>query len=96
MSGRVVFEWDSAKDRRNQAIHQVSFAEARLAFEDPNRLIIQDLAHSQTEPRYFCLGKVARGILTVRFTYRGKRIRIFGAGFWRKGRRRYEEEQRTR
>jgi hypothetical protein len=28
-------------------------------------------------------------IITVRFTYRGKRIRIFGAAFWRAGRKKY-------
>jgi hypothetical protein len=32
-----------------------------------------------------CFGHVDRGILTVRFTYRGGIIRIFDAGFWRKG-----------
>ncbi len=31
-------------------------------------------------------------IMTVRFTYRGRKIRIFGAAFWRKGKKRYEEE----
>lgn len=32
------------------------------------------------------------GILTVRFTYRGSVIRIFGAGYWRKGKAIYEHE----
>ncbi len=32
------------------------------------------------------------GILTVRFTYRGETIRILGAGYWRKGKRIYEEK----
>lgn len=30
--------------------------------------------------------------LTVRFTYRGSVIRIFGAGYWRKGKVIYERE----
>jgi hypothetical protein len=34
------------------------------------------------------------GILTVRFTYRGHVIRIYGAGYWRKGRRIYEEQNK--
>jgi uncharacterized DUF497 family protein len=46
------------------------------------------------EPRLFCIGHTARGILMVRFTYRGDTIRIIGAGYWRKGRRLYEKENR--
>ena len=43
-------------------------------------------AHSGEEPRLLCIGRTERGILTVRFTYRGETIRIIGAGYWRKGR----------
>lgn len=96
MAERIVFEWDDEKDRRNQAKHGVSFQAARKAFEDQHRVIIEDLAHSKTEQRYFCLGKVGQDVLTVRFTYRAGRIRIFGAGYWRKGKSRYEQEQRGR
>lgn len=90
--GRIVFEWDLQKDKLNQLKHGVSFKQARKAFKDPNRIIIEDLEHSAKEKRFFCLGKVTDGILTVRFTFRNNRIRIFGAGFWRRGRRRYEQE----
>jgi hypothetical protein len=34
---------------------------------------------------------VGGGVLTVRFTFRGGIIRIFGAGYWRKGKRIYEQ-----
>jgi len=37
---------------------------------------------------------VAEGILTVRFTYRENTIRIFGAGFWRKGKKIYEQQDK--
>jgi uncharacterized DUF497 family protein len=87
------FEWDEEKNRENQAKHGVSFEEAQEAFADPNLRIIRDLEHSESEERWFCLGKVERGILTVRFTYRGNKIRIFGAGFWRKGKTRYEQKR---
>jgi hypothetical protein len=30
--------------------------------------------------------------MTVRFAHRGGKIRIFGAAFWRKGKKRYEKE----
>jgi uncharacterized protein len=46
-----------------------------------------------SERRYFCIGKVDGEVLTVRFTWRRGKIRIFGAGYWRKGKQVYEEEQ---
>lgn len=90
---RIEFEWDSEKDVSNQEKHGVSFYVAQYAFADPNRVILGDITHStETEQRFFCVGKVGEGILTVRFIYRERRIRIFGAGFWRKGKRIYEEQ----
>jgi uncharacterized DUF497 family protein len=86
------FEWDANKDNENQDKHGVSFFLAQYAFADPRRVIAEDTAHSETEKRYFCFGEVDDGILTVRFTYRGGVIRIFGAGYWRKGKAIYERE----
>jgi uncharacterized DUF497 family protein len=94
MAAEASFEWDNAKDRLNCAKHGVSFTQAQAAFFDPRRVIAKDLEHSGGEPRYFCLGSVAGGVLTVRFTYRAGRIRIFGAGYWRKGKRIYEQQNR--
>jgi uncharacterized protein len=70
----------------------VSFGLAQFAFADPRRVIAQDISHSETESRYYCFGWVGGGILTVRFTHRDDVIRIFGAGYWRKGKRVYERE----
>ena len=92
MKKRSDFEWDPAKDQLNQKKHGVSFALAQLAFLDHNRVILEDLEHSADEKRYYCLGEVGDGILTVRFTYRSHKIRIIGAGYWRKGKRIYERE----
>lgn len=86
------FEWDPEKDLLNQTKHDVSFAEAQFAFAYLRRVIAEDLTHGVGEKRYFCFGKVGEGILTVRFTYRRGIIRIFGAGYWRKGRQIYERE----
>jgi hypothetical protein len=47
---------------------------------------------SQTEKRYYCFGAVQGGILTVRFTYRRGIVRVFGAGYWGKGKQIYERE----
>jgi len=94
MTQRSDFEWDSAKDLINQQKHSVSFAFAQLAFLDHQRIILEDLEHSVDENRYYCLGKVTDGILTVRFTYRKSKIRIIGAGYWRKGKKIYERENK--
>jgi hypothetical protein len=40
------------------------------------------------------IGRAGDGIMTVRFTYRGNVIRIYGAGYWRKGRKIYEEQNK--
>jgi hypothetical protein len=86
------FEWDPEKDRENQAKHEVSFTMAQLAFADRRRVIAEDLSHSSGEKRYYCFGWVEGGVLTVRFTYRDNIIRIFGAGYWRRGKKIYERE----
>lgn len=86
------FEWDEEKDKENQAKHKVSFYLAQRAFLDPNRVIAEDVSHSQEEKRFYCIGCVGKEIITVRFTYRGNVIRIYGAGYWRKGRKIYEAQ----
>ncbi len=86
------FEWNEKKDIENQRKHQVSFQEDQMAFVDPYRVIARDLGHSETEDRFYCFGKVGEGVLTVRFTYREKWIRLIGAGYWRKGKAVYEQE----
>ena len=88
------FDWDENKDTDNQEKHGVTFFQAQHAFADPHRVIAEDPAHSEDEERYFCFGEVEGGILTVRFTYRDGVIRIFGAGYWRKGKAIYERENK--
>jgi uncharacterized DUF497 family protein len=88
------FEWDQFKNVANVAKHGVDFVLAQRAFLDPDRIIAENVRHSSNERRYFCIGAVDGEILTVRFTWRGKKIRIFGAGYWRKGKQVYEERQR--
>ena len=87
----MTFEWDENKNSENIRKHQVSFEKAQDPFFDANRMILEDVKHSCSEKRYFCIGKTDEGILTVRFTIRGQNIRIFGAGYWRQGKKLYEE-----
>ena len=88
------FEWDPEKDKENQKKHEVPFEVAQYAFADPDRVIAEDLDHGQDEKRYFCFGIVGGGVLTVRFAARGRIIRIIGAGYWRKGKRIYEKQNK--
>ncbi|MEA2040220.1 MAG: BrnT family toxin [Thermodesulfobacteriota bacterium] len=87
-----IFEWDDLKNEQNKEKHGISFFDAQYAFADPHRVIIEDLDHSQDEERFFCLGKVKGGVMTVRFTERQGKIRIIGAGYWRKGRNIYDQK----
>ena len=88
------FDWDDNKNEENQKKHNVSFEEAQLACLDKDRIIAKDLEHSKIEERYYFFGKIVHGILTVRFTYRDNKIRIIGAGYWRKGKQLYEKENK--
>ncbi|OGS01039.1 MAG: hypothetical protein A3G41_05050 [Elusimicrobia bacterium RIFCSPLOWO2_12_FULL_59_9] len=94
MLGMLRFEWNDEKDRKNQSKHGASFKIAQYAFSDIKRVIAEDLEHSGEEKRFFCFGLVRGGVLTVRFTLGKNRIRIIGAGYWRRGKRIYEEENK--
>jgi uncharacterized protein len=89
------FEWGPAKDAENLRKHGVSFIDAQRAFVDPRRVIARDLSHSRSEQRFYCFGLLDGGIVNVRFTYRGGVIRIFGAGYWRQGKRFYEAQSKV-
>jgi len=86
------FVWDSSRELVNIHKHGIDFITASKAFKDPNRKIYIDSKHSLKEERLFCIGKIAKRIVTVRFIYRDDKIIIFGAGYWRKGKVYYEKK----
>ena len=90
----MIFEWDPQKAVDNEIKHGVSFLQATGAFRDPKLVLAEDASHSSAEPRYLAFGRVGAGILTVRFTLRGERVRIIGAGYWRRGKAYYEQANR--
>jgi len=91
---KIRFEWDKEKDKENQTKHGVSFRLARHSFLDPHRMIAQDVTHSAGEERFYCMWRVNDDVVTVRLTFRGNIIRLLGVGYWRKGRKIYEEENK--
>jgi uncharacterized protein len=92
---RTYFECEDVKDRENFARYDISFETAQRVFLDSHRVIAEDVEHSGPESRFYCIGRVGVGIATVRFTYRQGMIRIFGAGYWRKGKKLYETQNQV-
>jgi uncharacterized DUF497 family protein len=87
------FEWDEEKNRINQEKHGITFEEAQRVFLYPLRIEVEDETHgSGDEVRLRCIGMIEGGVVTVRYTHRNGKIRIYGAGFWRKERKAYEKE----
>lgn len=75
------FDWDDGNSRKNEK-HGVSTAEAEQVFFNAPLLLLNDTAHSQTEPRLHALGKTDQGrTLHIAFTLRqsGERIRVTSA-----------------
>ena len=87
------FEWDFFKEQYNIEKHGVDFKTAMLVFKDPNLVVLMDRAHSIQEERFWGMGLANGHIMTVRFVYRGAKIRILGAGYWRKGAQYYEKKK---
>ena len=75
----ITFEWDDKKNKLNQKLHGIAFEDAKFVFNDPFKVILPDLYHSEKEERWIAIGIVNR-ILFVVFTERGENIiRIISA-----------------
>ena len=75
----ITFEWDDKKNKLNQKLHGIAFEDAKFVFNDPFKLILPDLYHSEKEERWLAIGIVNR-VLFVVFTERGDNIiRIISA-----------------
>ena len=75
----IVFEWDDRKNRLNRKIHGISFEDAMFVFNDPHKIILPDLFHSENEERWLAIGIVSR-LLFVVFTEKSENIiRIISA-----------------
>jgi uncharacterized DUF497 family protein len=75
----MTFEWDEEKNTLNKKLHGIDFEDAKLVFNDPFKVILPDLYHSEKEERWLAIGVVSR-VLFVVFTERGENIiRIISA-----------------
>ncbi len=54
----MAYECDPLKELRNRVKHGISFEQAILALEDPQRRFFYDPKHSRQEQRFYCVGKV--------------------------------------
>ena len=76
------FTWDERKNRTNQQVHGVSFAEAQTVFYDNMARLIDDPDHSIDEDRFILLGMSQNlRLLAVCHAYyeEGHLIRIISA-----------------
>jgi len=88
----VQFEWDATKEKENLRKHGIGFAVAVECFFDPGGFALSDRLHSTVEERFYWVGRNRTGrVLTVRYTKRGRVIRIIGVAEWRKFREMYHE-----
>jgi len=86
------FQWDKGNSDKNWEKHGVSRLECEQLFFNKPSLVFKDEEHSQTENRYYGLGRTNRDRrLFVVFTVRGDEIRIISArDMNRRERRSYE------
>ncbi len=90
------FEWDIAKEDANLKKHGVDFSRVSVAFDDLNRVLGPNRGRSSIEPRFQLIGFDGVDILTVTFTLRTGVMRVINAGYWRKGRKIYEKQNKTK
>ena len=76
----VGFDWDDEKARENLRRHGVSFPDSTQAFEDELGAYGQDPEHGRIDERWRRIGHLRDGrLVVVRYTYRGRTIRIISA-----------------
>lgn len=90
----VGFDWDAGNTRKNDK-HGVSMAEAEQVFFNAPLLTVEDVAHSQLEPRLHALGQTDAGRrlhITCTLRASGTLIRVISArDMHRKERAIYEQ-----
>ena len=74
------FDWDAGNQRKSQDKHGISQNEAEQVFFNMPLLLLDDVKHSQNEPRFHAYGKTDNAkLLHITFTIRNKKIRVISA-----------------
>ena len=74
------FEWDAHNRDKNLVAHGVTNEACEEAFFDPDKKILEDMVHSQNEPRYILIGSTnQKRLLFIVFTLRRSKIRVISA-----------------
>jgi uncharacterized DUF497 family protein len=89
------FDWDDGNSRKSADKHDVSQAEAESVFFNDPLIVVEDVKHSEREPRFHALVKTAQNrLLHISFTLRqkGTMVRVTSArDMHRKQRQAYEQ-----
>ena len=76
----IGFDWDEGNSEKSWNLHQVSRNECEHVFFNAPIVVGDDIFHSQSEKRWFLLGKTDNNrLLSIVFTIREKLIRIISA-----------------
>lgn len=74
------FEWDTGNTDKSFRKHGITPGESEEIFLDQHLLVLDDLKHSQEEPRYIALGRTfEKKTLFLVFTLRANKIKIISA-----------------
>ncbi|AHG92113.1 hypothetical protein J421_4646 (plasmid) [Gemmatirosa kalamazoonensis] len=73
------FEWDDAKASANLVKHGIDFADAVLAFADPQFVSVETTKPEHGERRWLGFGRVDGRLLAVAYTIRSDATRIISA-----------------
>ena len=88
------FEWDKGNSEKNWIRHRVTQGECEQVFFNEPIIVSNDEKHSQTESRWFLLGRTdSEKLLFIVFTVRKKIIRVISARDMNKKERKNYNEQ---
>lgn len=89
------FDWDDGNSSKNWLKHQVSKRESEQTFFNEPVIVFQDIQHSESETRFFLLGKTDKNrLLMIVFTIRGELIRVISARDMSKKERSFYENKK--
>lgn len=80
ISEPIQFDWDKGNTDKNLIKHNVEINEVEETFFDTNKVIYNDVFHSQKEDRYILIGKTKSGrLLYTVFVFRDQKIRTISS-----------------